>query len=294
MSKGRHSEIRNERTRIAPIIGQQRIDSNRIMNSNTTLDRFKSSEETMAGIVSHRSSGTPNAPTPSDSSMRRNARVSCFDVSVMPTVRKRELHAFSVHFSVSTSKWIATLARPCEGQKIRFDEKRRCTSFSFSREREARRFAKVYTPPKMMTEATKCVCCSVPFNDKFFHCRNCGAQVCNTCSTRWGIRMIPKTYVTNPNASLTVRVCKSCNWLSNAFCMALLQGNYEQAMSIHGTGNVNLRTSFADIKKEAMFPVHCAVSLLSLSIEKVESMQAIGSLDLLNPPFFSLRSWEAT
>ena len=64
-------------------------------------------------------------------------------------------------------------------------------------------------------------------------------------------QMIPKTYVAS-NSSVTVRVCGSCNWLSNAFCKALLQGNYESAVKLYETGNVNLRCTFADIKKEAM------------------------------------------
>lgn len=64
--------------------------------------------------------------------------------------------------------------------------------------------------------------------------------------------MVPKTYLENPNSSLTVRVCSSCNWLGNAFCMALLQGNYDSALKMQRTGNVNLRCTFADINKEAM------------------------------------------
>jgi hypothetical protein len=66
--------------------------------------------------------------------------------------------------------------------------------------------------------------------------------------------MIPKTYLSrDPSvAALTVRVCKSCDWLSNAFCMALLQGQKENAIRIHETGNINLRCTFADIHKEAM------------------------------------------
>jgi hypothetical protein len=41
--------------------------------------------------------------------------------------------------------------------------------------------------------------------------------------------------------------------------MALLQGRYEDVLTIVETGNVNLRTCFADIHQEAMFPVHCAI-----------------------------------
>jgi hypothetical protein len=115
----------------------------------------------------------------------------------------------------------------------------------------------VYSPPKMMSGALQCLCCSAKFIDsgkqqcKSFHCRNCGAQICERCSHRWGTRMLPKTYL-SAGASLTVRVCKSCDWLSNAFCMALLQGQYENALLIHETGNINLRCTFADIHKEAM------------------------------------------
>jgi hypothetical protein len=45
--------------------------------------------------------------------------------------------------------------------------------------------------------------------------------------------MIPKTYVVYPTT--WVRVCQACDWLSNAFCMALLQGRYEDAVSLYGT-----------------------------------------------------------
>lgn len=194
---------------------------------------------------------------------RQSRQVSCFDAALMPvdSIRKRELHAFSVHYSLATSKWIATLARPYDNTGT--DEKRRCVSFPFPTEREARKFAKVYSPPKMMTNGTHCVCCFAPFSEvskcRPFNCRNCGSQVCDKCSTRWGIRMIPKTYVGTAHAATTVRVCKSCDWLSNAFCMALLRGSLEDAHRFHSTGNVNLRCTFADISKEAMFPIHCAV-----------------------------------
>jgi len=184
-----------------------------------------------------------------------NRRASCFDLVSMPTaqIRKRELHAFSVHYSMATSKWVATLARPTFESS---DEKRRCTTFSFTTEREARKFGKAYSPPKMMTGATTCVCCALPFDSEQnkgpFHCRNCGSQVCDSCSTRWSIRMVPKTYLQHSSSASTVRACKSCAWLSNAFCLALLRGNYDDALRCHETGNVNLRCTFADISREAM------------------------------------------
>ena len=195
--------------------------------------------------------------------MRRSRRVvpSCFDASLMPSdaIFRRKLYSFSVHYSVATSKWISTLMRPGEAtvggsNSSSENEKRRCVSFSFQTEREARKFAKAYSPPKMMTDATKCLICKTDFTGRCskFNCRNCGVNICDQCSTRWGIRMMPRTFLQSGTTALTIRVCKSCDWLSNAFCLALLQGNFENARKFQETGNVNLRCSFADIHKEAM------------------------------------------
>jgi hypothetical protein len=211
--------------------------------------------ETRAPAVSSVGSAQVDV-NPVVTSMRRPCNVSIFDPSVMPSnaIRKRDIHSFSVHHVVATSKWIATLVRPGDGsQSSEGGHRPRCVSFAFNTEREARKFAQAYSPPKM-AGGVKCLICSIQFNSKHCacSCRNCGASVCDKCSARWGSRMIPKTFLNNPITSLTVRVCKSCVWLSNAFCMALLQGKYENALKFHETGNVNLRCSFADIHKEAM------------------------------------------
>lgn len=125
----------------------------------------------------------------------RSARVSCFDASLLPTdkVRKRELHAFSVHYSLATSKWIATIPRPCASIS-RSDNKPSVRSFPFDHERDARKFAKFYTPPKMMTDAKNCTVCCCSFNAKgaSFNCRNCGSQICDKCSVRWGYEWCQK------------------------------------------------------------------------------------------------------
>ena len=71
--------------------------------------------------------------------------------------------------------------------------------------------------------------------------------------------MIPKTYVHSAYQPQVVRVCSSCNWLSNAFCLALLKGSYQDAVTLFETGNVNLRTTFASIRDESMFPLHACV-----------------------------------
>jgi hypothetical protein len=64
--------------------------------------------------------------------------------------------------------------------------------------------------------------------------------------------MFPKTYVSQK--SLTARVCTSCDWLSNAFCIALLQGNrIDDVKTLHKSRNLNLRSCFASIHQEAMY-----------------------------------------
>lgn len=69
--------------------------------------------------------------------------------------------------------------------------------------------------------------------------------------------MIPDTY--NIKREFYPNVCKSCNWLCNAFRIALMDGDRDKAMAIYSTGNVNLYTPFANVKGELFYPVHCAV-----------------------------------
>ena len=58
--------------------------------------------------------------------------------------------------------------------------------------------------------------------------------------------MIPETY--NNNDESSVKICNSCDFLSKSFRQALLEGNYEDAVSIYNTGNVNLRCPFMNVK----------------------------------------------
>lgn len=179
--------------------------------------------------------------------------ISSFDISHLSgnVIRKRELHAFSVHYSVPTSSWVTRII-----SYSAVENKPKCLSFSFATEADGRNFGKAYSPPKKVTGSLLCACCSVNFSSKVAscHCKNCGVQICNGCSRRWGLGMVPKTYLRGQSyvSSSTVRVCKSCAWQSNAFCMALLQGQHNNAVLIHAKGNVNLRCAFADIQKEAM------------------------------------------
>lgn len=200
----------------------------------------------------------------------RRDEISSFDISLLSreSIRKRELHEFSVHYSVSTSSWTTRIVSYSTDD----NNMRKYLSFSFAKEDVARKFGKAYSPPKAMTGSLRCGCCSAKPGTKarLFNCKNCGVQMCDACSCRWGVRMIPKTYLSSQSNTvlLTVRVCKSCDWLSNAFCMALLQGQYNNAVLIYATGNVNLRSTFASIHKEAMFPIHCAVMGGNLDLVK--------------------------
>jgi hypothetical protein len=89
------------------------------------------------------------------------------------------------------------------------------------------------------------------------HCRNCGVCICKDCSVQWPAKMIPDTY--NIKKEGMVNACKSCDWLSISFRLALLEGDHDRAVSLYSTGNVNLHTPFANVKGELFYPVHCAV-----------------------------------
>ena len=62
--------------------------------------------------------------------------------------------------------------------------------------------------------------------------------------------MIPDTY--NIKNESSVNICKSCDWLCSAFRKAMLDGDFDQAVAIHSTGNVNLVTPFANVKGELL------------------------------------------
>jgi FYVE zinc finger len=166
-----------------------------------------------------RNHGAATAAPPAAS--RSENDVSDFDWSRLPVLHRRTPHPWSVHCS-DAARFVATICRVTDvyGKSVRHMQ------FQFPTERAAQKFAKAYSPPKLV--GSRCYgCARQDSNAPPRHCRNCGVAVCEACSRRWAISMVPKTFVYNANnypASLTVRVCKSCDWLSNAFCMALLQG----------------------------------------------------------------------
>lgn len=78
--------------------------------------------------------------------------------------------------------------------------------------------------------------------------------------------MIPNSY--NIKNEDLVNVCKACDWLCSAFRSALLEGDFDKAIALHATENINLTTPFANIKGEVFYPVHCAALGGNLSLLK--------------------------
>jgi hypothetical protein len=194
------------------------------------------------------------------------AAMNRFDVSSMPEdIRRRTLEQYSVHYNNLTRLWVATIARYRRTEPTGVHQSR-TMCFKFSSEGEAKKFARAYSPPKLLPFTDACQSCAVRFVAKCrpSSCRNCGICICDKCSTRWAIRMLPKTYVSQ--RSLTARVCTTCDWLSNTFCITLLKGgSVQDAKTIYDSGNVNLRCCFADINHDEMC-VGYDVALTSLQL----------------------------
>ena len=178
-------------------------------------------------------------------------------------IRPRVLLAATVYHNKATNFWVATINTNQRGVAKNPERANKyLKAFSFATEQEARESAIVNAPPKMIpfNESPTCFCCKGKFAvfRRAGHCRNCGVCVCNSCSVTWPAKLIPETY--NLKSEANVKVCRSCNTLSLAFKRSLLHGDYDEAVALYRTGNVNLRTPFplANKKDESMYPIHCA------------------------------------
>jgi hypothetical protein len=49
--------------------------------------------------------------------------------------------------------------------------------------------------------------------------------------------MIPETY--NIKKESIVNICKACDWLCTGFRLALLESDFDRAVALHATGNIN-------------------------------------------------------
>jgi Zinc finger, C3HC4 type (RING finger) len=81
-------------------------------------------------------------------------------------------------------------------------------------------------------------------------------SICKDCTVQWPAKMVPDTY--NTKKAGAVNVCRSCDWLCNSFRLALLNGNRDEAVALHATGNINLTSPFNNVKGEIFYPVHAA------------------------------------
>jgi hypothetical protein len=180
-------------------------------------------------------------------------------------IHSRILLTATVYHNTATNLWIATINTNQKGvAKNPATAAKYLKAFSFSSEKEARESAIANAPPKMMKleDFSSCFVCRGKFAlfRRACHCRNCGVCVCSACATNWPSKTIPETY--NLKKESSVKVCKSCNFLSSAFKKALLDGDYEEAIALYGSGNINLRTpfpQFSNKREEVMYPIHCAV-----------------------------------
>ena len=160
------------------------------------------------------------------------------------SIHPRVLLSATVYKNAATNFWIATINTNQRG--VATNPKlasKYLKAFSFGSEQEAREAAIANAPPKMIPfeESPSCFICKGKFAvfRRARHCRNCGACVCGGCATTWSSRMLPETY--NLKNENTLNVCKSCNYLANSFRKALLKGDFELALDLYHTGNVNLR-----------------------------------------------------
>jgi len=119
----------------------------------------------------------------------------------------------------------------------------------------------VYSPPRKHTTKNGGVCFTclktfTMFKRRAMHCRSCGVCICSNCSTTWTSIGLPSTF--NIKNETSLRICGTCEWLSHAFRQALLSGQYDEAIALHATGNVNARSPFVNVKGETLYPIHCA------------------------------------
>jgi len=152
----------------------------------------------------------------------------------------RTLLPWSVIHRPSSGMWIATLQtnqKALDRQNV-LEASKSLRAFSMPTEKQAVSLAKAWTPPRMLPfDSNKCChICSAKFAvfRRPCHCKNCGVCVCKDCTVNWPKTMIPDTY--NRKKGNFVNACKSCDWLSKSFRVALLEGDLDKSVALFGTG----------------------------------------------------------
>ncbi|MGK3736012.1 MAG: hypothetical protein ACI8RD_003379 [Bacillariaceae sp.] len=175
-----------------------------------------------------------------------------FTTSVSP----RTLLPSSVIFSEATESWVATVntSQKILDSKNVEESSKALRAFSVPTKKQAMCLARAWAPPRMypFSSNPKCFICETQFAvfRRACHCRNCGVCMCSVCAVQWPSKMLPATY--NIKSEDVVKICRACDWLCSAFRLALLHGDYDKAIALHATENVNLTTPFANIKGEVL------------------------------------------
>jgi hypothetical protein len=104
----------------------------------------------------------------------------------------------------------------------------------------------------------RCNFCNVNFSmfNQGHHCRNCGHVVCSSCSDKiWPATMLPPTYHNNEKL---VRVCHGCHFLMESFVYALKTADWDLAMVVYSSGNINLHNPLT-IYQNYAYPVRLSI-----------------------------------
>ncbi len=208
-------------------------------------------------------------PAENGNSTNTTVAESRYSVSLPSPFLTRTLLTSSVYHNQATGIWITTINMNQRSNVTRSNAAKYLKAFSFQTEREARESAYANAPAKMapFDANPRCFMCDTKFAvlRRASHCRNCGVCICNSCSVSWNKLSVPETF--NVKNEKSIKVCKSCDSLSKMFRKSLVDADYERALTIYNTGNINLRCQFMTMKgAEAMLPIHCAAEGGSLRL----------------------------
>jgi len=185
----------------------------------------------------------------------------------------RTLLPNEVFFNGHTKLWVVTLHTD-QKSLDRGDSAAAVKSmqaYSFRTEAKARAAVLAMATPRMKSFDDHPICRDCGGKFAFFrracHCRNCGACICKIdCSVQWPRQSMPHTY--NTKDENVMNICRSCHKLSFLFRDALLSGNERKVLELYETGNINLRSPFAHVKGEVLYPIHCAIVGNNLNLIK--------------------------
>lgn len=191
-------------------------------------------------------------------------------------VRKRKLLPYQVSQEVrdDTTLWKVVLSMQQKKLSVwvyspQGDKPNEITLSLTDTRDQAVRMCEAMAPPMWAgkKDPQQCVICNYSFGllKKGHHCRNCGYFVCKQCSSKdWPSSILPPTYYHNEKF---VRICDSCQYLTESFADSLREGKYDSALAIFSTGNINLHCPYT-IYKNADYPIHCAAQGGNLELFK--------------------------